>query len=84
MDTKVLYMTFKNALGNSCTISIEDPKEDITEQQIKDYMDLVIQIITTMNLIKEKNIFQPKGHDLITAVSAKIVDANTVEYNLVV
>ena len=43
MNTKVLYMTFKNALGNSCTISIEDPKEDITEQQIKDYMDLVIQ-----------------------------------------
>ena len=43
MDTRVLYMTFKNALGNSCTISIEDPKEDITEQQIKDYMDLVIQ-----------------------------------------
>lgn len=74
MDTRVLYMTFKNALGNSCTISIEDPKEDITEQQIKDYMDLVIQ----------KNIFQPKGHDLTTAVSAKIVDANTVEYNLVV
>ena len=54
MDTKVLYMTFKNALGNSCTISIEDPKDDITEQQVKDYMDLVIQ----------KNIFQPKGDDL--------------------
>ena len=74
MDTKILYMTFKNALGNSCTISIEDPKEDITEQQVKDYMDLVIA----------KNIFQPKGHDLITAVSAKIVDSNTVEYSLVV
>ena len=67
-------MNLKNEIGNSCTISIEDPKEDITEQQVKDYMDLVIQ----------KNIFQPKGHDLITAVSAKIVDANTVEYNLVV
>ena len=74
MQTRVLYMTFKNTLGNSCTITVDDPRDDIEEQDI----------ITTMNLIKEKNIFQPKGHDLITAVSAKIVDANTVEYNLVV
>lgn len=74
METSVLYMTFKNALGNSCTISIEDPKEGLTEQEVKDYMDLVIQ----------KNIFQPKGHDLITAVSAKIVDAETIEYSLVI
>ena len=74
MDTKVLYMTFKNALGNSCTISIEDPKDDITEQQVKDYMDLVIQ----------KNIFQPKGYDITTTVSAKVVNANTTEYNLIV
>lgn len=74
MDTSVLYMTFKNTLGNSCTISVEDPREDITEQEVKDYMDLVIS----------KNIFQPKGYDLAIAVSAKIVDANTVEYNLVV
>ena len=74
MDTRVLYMTFKNALGNSCTISIEDPREDVTEQEVKDYMELVIA----------KNIFQPKGHDLVTAVSAKIVDAETIEYSLVI
>ena len=74
MDTRVLYMTFKNALGNSCTISIEDPKEDITEQQVKDYMDLVIQ----------KNIFQPKGYDISTCVSAKVVNATTTEFDLVI
>ena len=74
METRVLYMTFKNTLGNSCTISVEDPKADITEQNI----------IDAMNLIKTKNIFQPKGYDISTTVSAKIVDANTTEYNLIV
>ncbi|MDY6153545.1 MAG: DUF2922 domain-containing protein [Terrisporobacter sp.] len=74
METRVLYMTFKNSLGNSCTITVEDPKADITEQNI----------IDAMNLIKTKNIFQPKGYDITTTVSAKIVDANTTEYNLIV
>lgn len=74
MDTRVLYMTFKNTLGNSCTITVEDPRADIEEQDI----------INAMNLIKEKNIFQPKGYDISTCVSAKIVDANTTEYNLIV
>lgn len=74
METKVLYMTFKNSLGNSCTISVDDPKQDITEQNIIDFMNLVVQ----------KNIFQPKGYDITTTVSAKIVNANTTEYNLIV
>ena len=74
METRVLYMTFKNSLGNSCTITVEDPKADITEQNI----------IDAMNLIKSKNIFQPKGYDITHCVSAKIVDANTTEYNLIV
>ena len=74
METKVLYMTFKNSLGNSCTISVDDPKQDITEQNIIDFMNLVVQ----------KNIFQPKGYDITTTVSAKIVNANTNEYNLIV
>ena len=74
METKVLYMTLKNSLGNSCTISVDDPKQDITEQNIIDFMNLVVQ----------KNIFQPKGYDITTTVSAKIVNANTTEYNLIV
>ena len=74
MQTRVLYMTFKNTLGNSCTITVDDPRDDIEEQNI----------IDAMNLIKTKNIFQPKGYDISTCVSAKIVDANTTEYNLIV
>lgn len=74
MDTRVLYMTFKNSLGNSCTISVDDPRADITEQNIIDFMNLVVT----------KNIFQPKGYDITTTVSAKVVNANTTEYNLIV
>lgn len=74
MDEKKLLMTFKNTLGNSFTITIDDPKEDLEEQDI----------IDTMNLIKDKNIFQPKGYDIATCISAKIVDSTTTDYDLVV
>ena len=50
MDEKRLLMTFKNTLGNSFTITVDDPREDLAEQEI----------IDAMNLIKDKNIFQPQ------------------------
>ena len=74
MDEKKLIMTFKNTLGNSFLISLDDPREDIEETDI----------INAMNLIKEKNIFQPKGYDIAECVSAKVVDSTTTEYNLTI
>lgn len=74
MDERKLIMTFKNTLGNSFSITIDDPREDIEETDI----------ITAMNLIKEKNIFQPKGYDIAECVSAKVVDSTTTEYNLTI
>lgn len=72
MNEKRLLMTFKNTLGNSFTITVDDPREDLSEQNI----------IDAMNLIKEKNIFQPSGYDIATCVSAKVVDSTTTEYDL--
>ena len=72
MDEKKLIMTFKNILDNSFTITVDDPREDLEEQDI----------IDAMNLIKEKNIFQPKGYDIVECVSAKIVSSTTTEYDL--
>ena len=74
MDEKKLIMTFKNTLGNSFSITIDDPREDLEEQDI----------IDAMNLIKSKNIFQPKGYDIAECISAKVVDSTTTEYNLIV
>ena len=74
MDEKKLIMTFKNTLGNSFSITIDDPREDWEEQNI----------IDAMNLIKTKNIFQPKGYDIAECISAKVVNSTTTEYNLIV
>ena len=74
MDEKKLIMTFKNTLGNSFSITIDDPREDLVEQDI----------IDAMNLIKSKNIFQPKGYDIAECISAKVVDSTTTEYDLLV
>ena len=74
MDEKKLIMTFKNTLGNSFSITIDDPREDLVEQNI----------IDAMNLIKTKNIFQPKGYDIAECISAKVVNSTTTEYDLLV
>ena len=74
MDERKLIMTFKNTLGNSFSITIDDPREDLVEQDI----------IDAMNLIKSKNIFQPKGYDIAECISAKVVNSTTTEYNLIV
>ena len=74
MDEKKLIMTFKNTLGNSFSITIDDPREDLEEQNI----------IDAMNLIKTKNIFQPKGYDIAECISAIVVNSTTTEYNLIV
>ena len=72
MEEKKLVMVFKNTLGNSFTITIDDPRDDLEEQEIVDAMEL----------IKTKNIFQPKGYDIAQCVSAKVVSSNTAEYDL--
>ena len=74
MDEKKLIMTFKNTLGNSFSITIDDPREDLVEQDI----------IDAMNLIKTNNIFQPKGYDIAECISAKVVNSTTTEYDLLV
>lgn len=72
-ETKKLVMVFKNSVGKNVSISIDDPKDNITETEIK----------TTMELIVEKNIFKKNDYAFVEAVEAKIVTTDTTEYNLV-
>ena len=53
-ETKKLVMVFKNSVGKNVSISIDDPKDNITETEIK----------TTMELIVEKNIFKKNDYAL--------------------
>ena len=74
MEENKLVMVFKNTLGNSFSITVDDPKANLQEQEI----------IDAMNLIKSKNIIQPKGYDIAECVSAKVVGSTITEYDLVV
>ena len=71
-QTKRLLMTFKTTDDKKVSLSVDNPREDITESEIKDAMDLVIS----------KNIFAPNGADIVSAVEAKVVVTDTTAYDL--
>ena len=71
-QTKRLLMTFKTSDDKKVSLSVDNPREDITESEIKDAMDLVVS----------KNIFAPNGADIISAVEAKVVVTDTTAYDL--
>ena len=70
---KKLVMTFKTTDDKKVSISVDSPREDLSEDEIK----------TAMELIKDKNIFAPNGADLAALVSAKVVQTDTTNYDLV-
>jgi hypothetical protein len=69
-----LLMTFSTEGGKKVSLFITDPREDLTEAEIKAAMDLIVA----------KNIFAPNGEDLSAVVEAKIVQTETTEYDLLV
>ena len=70
---KKLIMTFKTTDDKKVSLTVDNPKEDLTEEEVK----------TCMELIKEKNILAPGGADLASLVSAKVVETDTTNYDLV-
>lgn len=55
------------------SISVDDPRENLTESEIK----------TAMTTILSKNIFKPGGENFASLVEAKVVETGTTEYDLV-
>ena len=70
--TKRLVMVFKTTGNKQVSISVDKPREDVTEEEIK----------TVMTLILSSNIFLPNNEELASLVEAKIVVTNTTEYEL--
>ena len=68
-----LVMTFKTTDDKKVSLTVDNPREDLTEEEVK----------TAMELIKEKNIFAPGGADLASLVAAKVVETDTTNYDLV-
>ena len=71
--TKKLLMTFKTDEGKKVSLSVDDPKPNITEEEIKNAMETIIN----------SGIFTPNGESLIEMNDAKIVETDTIEYDLV-
>lgn len=67
--TQTLRMTFLNESGNNVSISLDNPKDDLTAAQVQTAMDLIIT----------KNIFISTGGDLVSKSSARIIDTTTTE-----
>ena len=70
---KKLVMTFKTTDDKKVSISVDNPREDLSEYEIKSAMELII----------DKSIFSPNGEDLAALVSAKVVQTDTTNYDLV-
>ena len=69
---KKLVMTFKTTDDKKISLTVDNPREDLNEEEVK----------TAMELIIEKNIFAPGGADLASLVSAKVVQTDTTNYDL--
>lgn len=65
---KTLELVFRNASGQSVTISMADPKDELTLAEAQVVMQDIIS----------KNIFTSKGGDLTEAVDARVRSRETV------
>jgi hypothetical protein len=64
-----LEMIFENVEGKKSRISVNDPREDLTSEDVQTAMDTIVA----------KNIFNTSGGDIVKAVSARIVVKDVVE-----
>lgn len=72
MATK-LEMSFKNAMDNKSTISIDNPKSDITDAEVA----------AVMQNILNKNIFNTNGGDLVSIGGARVMTTTVDELTVI-
>lgn len=66
-NTKTLRLVFRNQEGKNVTISLDNPRSDVTSAEIEAAMDLVIA----------RNIFTSSGGDLVSKQDIRIIDSTT-------
>jgi len=64
---QTLQMSFLTQAGTRATISLDNPKDTLTQAEVTAAMDQIIA----------KNIFNTAGGDLVSKYSAQIVDTTT-------
>ncbi len=65
--SKILRMVFKSQAGKNVTISLDNPRSDLTGTEIEAAMDLII----------DRNIFNSSGGDLVSKQDIRIIDTIT-------
>ncbi|GGA28039.1 MULTISPECIES: DUF2922 domain-containing protein [Psychrobacillus] len=66
---KTLQLQFEAANGKNMMISVDEPKESLTSEEIQTGMDAIIS----------SNVFQVEGSTLALAKSAKVVERNVTD-----
>lgn len=64
-----LVMTFRNAAGKTITLSLADPRADVT----------ALEVTTAMDAIIAGNVFTSSGGDLVSKDRAAIIDTTENE-----
>lgn len=59
---KELELKFRNAAGQSRTITVKNPKDGLTKEEVD----------TAMNAIMAANVFTSNGGDLVEAVEGRV------------
>lgn len=72
MAKRRLEMVFKNQKDKTSRLSLDNPREDVTESDIRAAME---NIVST-------NIFETADGDLVSVVSARIVRTDVEEFVL--
>ncbi|MFP3917308.1 DUF2922 domain-containing protein [Lysinibacillus telephonicus] len=70
--SQVLELKFNTANGKTMTISVNDPKQNLTASEI----------VTAMQTIISEDVFHNEGHGLVAINEARIVDRNVSEIDL--
>jgi hypothetical protein len=63
MLTKRLELIFQNVAGPRSTLTVPDPREDLSSEDVLSAMELIIS----------RNIFTSPGGDLTAIISARII-----------
>ncbi|BCV25541.1 MAG TPA: DUF2922 domain-containing protein [Firmicutes bacterium] len=69
---KTLSLVFKNAAGRTTTLSLAAPRDDLTDAEVAQVMQTIIQ----------KNIFAGSGGELVAAATARLVSRDVSEFTV--
>ncbi len=72
VENSKLQMIFKNLEDRRVTLSVDNPRNDLTGEEVRNTMDNII----------ETNVFDSNGGDITTTVGARIVRTTIEEIEI--